>query len=80
MPLWYQIDTIIFMAMTLRLNEKTEARLDDLASATGRSKQNIIAEAVEKYLETQNEDAIVQAAFAEVLKRDAKLLERLADA
>lgn len=78
--MWYQIDTIIFMAMTLRLSDKIETRLHDFAATTGRSKQNIIAEAVEKYLEAQSEEVIVQAAFANVLKRDAKLLERLADA
>ena len=68
------------MAMTLRLTDKIEARLDDFAVNTGRSKQSIIAEAVEKYLAEQSEEAIVQAAFETVLKRDAKLLERLADA
>jgi predicted transcriptional regulator len=68
------------MAMTLRLTEEQDAKLSEFANALGLSKQQAVSKAIDEYLATQSEDAIVKRAFELVMTRDKALLERLADA
>ena len=68
------------MAMTLRLNTDLDQRLDDYSRRTGMSKQKIIEQSLDDYLERQHVSAAVETAMNRVLTRDKELLERLADA
>ncbi len=66
--------------MTLRLDQKTDQRLTEVADALGISKAQAVAKAVEDFLATQSSEAVASKVFDKVLKRDAALLERLSDA
>lgn len=66
--------------MTLRLDEKIDALLTQVAQAHGISKQQAVADAIERYLRENQHKVIANEAFDLVLTRDAKLLEKLSDA
>lgn len=66
------------MAMTLRLSEKAEARLEEL-TADGASKTAIIEQALENFDEHARHRAIVRAAADRVRTEDAELLRLLAE-
>jgi hypothetical protein len=68
------------MAMTLRLDEKVDALLTQVAEAHGISKQQAVVDAIERYLMDNQQKVIAKEAFDLVLTRDAKLLEKLSDA
>lgn len=66
--------------MTLRLEEKIDALLTQVAEANGISKQQAVVDAIERYLRENQQKVIAKEAFDLVLNRDAKLLEKLSDA
>jgi Uncharacterized protein encoded in hypervariable junctions of pilus gene clusters len=68
------------MAMTLRLSDELNARIDTRAKQAGMSKNQLIVQAVEEHLERTENRAALRATVQKVLQRDAELLERLADA
>jgi len=65
--------------MTLRLSETQDERLQRLSDKRGISKQKLIEDAVEKYLEYEYQKMLAREVIAEVLIRDAELLKRLGD-
>ena len=73
----YQSDTIILMAMTLRLTEKLDAELDALASAQGTSKQKLVITAIEDFLARYEHEVRFQAALEKTLSTHAGLLDKL---
>ncbi|WP_264914136.1 hypothetical protein [Rhodoluna lacicola] len=68
------------MAMTLRLTPEQDAQLTAVAQALNLSKQQAATQAIEEFLESRDQEVMVKRAFDLVLKRDAELLRRLADA
>ena len=68
------------MAMTLRLTPEQDAQLTAVAQALNLSKQQAATQASEEFLESRDQEVMVKRAFDLVLKRDAELLRRLADA
>ncbi|BDS49810.1 hypothetical protein RKACHI23_00720 [Rhodoluna lacicola] len=73
---WYHYG----MAMTLRLTPEQDAQLTAVAQALNLSKQQAATQAIEEFLESRDQEVMVKRAFDLVLKRDAELLRRLADA
>jgi|TARA_E500000178_G_C16495533_1_gene519306 predicted transcriptional regulator len=67
------------MAMTLRLTDELDARIDSRAKQAGISKNQLIIQALEEHLDRTENRAALRATVEKVLKRDAELLERLAD-
>lgn len=68
------------MAMTLRLDPETDALLTKLAEQTGMSKQAVIEAAIVRQYGTLSQEAVARRVFEQVARRDAELLQRLADA
>lgn len=68
------------MAMTLRLSEEQDARLDNIAAALGLSKQQAVITLIEHFDEAASRKAQISQIFDKVMKRDAELIARLADA
>lgn len=68
------------MAMTLRINDDLDLRLNKYVEKTGVSKNQFIIEAIERQLEQVEQRHAVRAAVRRVVERDAELLEKLADA
>jgi predicted DNA-binding protein len=68
------------MATTLRLPVEIDARLTEMSTATGKSRNQLIIEILSETFD--REDAISEAdrIFDKLLARDANLLDRLADA
>lgn len=67
------------MAMTLRLTDELDARINSRAKQAGISKNQLIIQALEEHLDRTENRAALRATVEKVLKRDAELLERLAD-
>ena len=77
---WYRRDTIRGMAMTLRLTDEDNRRLDELAAAEGRSKQDIVRLAVaERWARYTREQRLTEA-LDRALPRYQGLLDRLGTA
>jgi predicted transcriptional regulator len=68
------------MAMTLRLTPEQDARLETLAKALGVSKQQAVIELLDTVDLSAARRVKLDGILDKVLKRDAELLERLADA
>lgn len=68
------------MAMTLRLTEELDKKLDETAEYLGLSKQQVVNRAVEYYIDEMSELKIAKKALDWTLTNDKELLERLADA
>ena len=68
------------MAMTLRLTEELDKKLDETARYLGLSKQQLVNKAVEYYIDELSELKIAKKALDWTLTNDKELLERLADA
>jgi predicted transcriptional regulator len=65
------------MAMTLRMDTETEAALDQLASATHRSRNDAVQFAIRRAAAALTIEERYAAALADVDERDADLMERL---
>ena len=68
------------MAMTLRLTEELDKKLNETAEYLGLSKQQVVNKAVECYIDEMSELKIAKKALDWTLTNDKELLERLADA
>jgi predicted transcriptional regulator len=68
------------MAMTLRLTEEQDARLDAIAKSLGMSKQQAVIAVIEQFDEAASRRTKIDEIYQKVMKRDAELMERLADA
>jgi predicted transcriptional regulator len=68
------------MAMTLRLTVEQDARLDAIAKTLGMSKQQAVIAVIEQFDEAASRRTKIDEIYQKVMKRDAELLERLADA
>jgi predicted transcriptional regulator len=68
------------MAMTLRLTEELDKKLDETAEYLGLSKQQAVTKAVEIYIDAMAERQQVLDAMDALMVQDKKLMERLADA
>ncbi|MGW5052801.1 ribbon-helix-helix protein, CopG family [Actinokineospora sp. NPDC004072] len=65
------------MAMTLRLTDEENARLDELAAAEGRSKQEVLRLALnERWARMQKEEQLGEV-LGRVLPRYRTLLDRI---
>jgi predicted transcriptional regulator len=77
---WYQLDTISLMAMTIRLSEELDAKLERLANELGVSKQQAVIHAIELSDAKSIREHQLAEAREFVLSHDAELMEKLADA
>jgi predicted transcriptional regulator len=68
------------MAMTLRLSDEDNRRLDELAAAEGRSKQDIVRLAVAERWARYTKEQRVSEALSRALPRYQSLLERMGTA
>ena len=66
--------------MTLRLTEEQDARLDAIAKSLGLSKQQAVIAVSEQFDEAAIRRTKIDEIYQKVMKRDAELMERLADA
>lgn len=66
--------------MTLRLTVEQDARLDAIAKTLGMSKQQAVIAVIEQFDEAASRRTKIDEIYQKVMKRDAELLERLADA
>jgi predicted transcriptional regulator len=67
------------MAMTLRLPETLDNDLADVADLLGLSKQQVVTQALEIFVETQKSRLEMRRTIEMVIERDAELMNRLAD-
>lgn len=75
--MWYQVDTVLCMAMTLRLTEEENLRLAELAQSEGRSKQDVVRLAIaDRYQRMQQEEKLGEV-LGRVLPKYRGLLDRL---
>jgi hypothetical protein len=68
------------MAMTLRLTEEQDARLETVAKTLGMSKQQAVIALIEQFDEAASRRTRIDEIYKKVMTRDAELMERLADA
>jgi hypothetical protein len=75
----YQNDTVIGMAMTLRLTEDEQEALRVQAEAEGASMQDVARRAIRAYVERSRHSDRVAHAAAKLLDVHAEALERLGE-
>jgi len=73
----YHSDTIVLMAMTLRLSDAEQSALRERAAAEGISMQEAARRAVRDYLARQAHQERVEAAAVVITEAHAEALERL---
>lgn len=76
-PSGIKSDTIVCMAMTLRLTDEEADALRRRASREGRSMQDVAREAVREYIERSSRRELLDQVLDEDLPRYAEALERL---
>lgn len=67
------------MAMTLRLPEVLDNDLSDVADLLGVSKQQVVTQALEIFVEAQKSRLEMRRTVEMILERDAELMRRLED-
>lgn len=67
------------MAMTLRLPDVLDSDLNDVADLLGLSKQQVVTQALEIFVETQKNRLEMRRTIEMILDRDAELMKRLED-
>jgi predicted transcriptional regulator len=67
------------MAMTLRLPDVLDNDLNDVAELLGLSKQQVVTQALEVFVETQKSRLEMRRTVEMILDRDAELMKRLED-
>jgi Ribbon-helix-helix protein, copG family len=70
-------DTMLVMAMTLRLDDQETEALRRRAELEGRSMQEVARQAVRDYIERNNKRELLERVLDEELPRYAEALERL---
>ncbi|GAB3603343.1 ribbon-helix-helix protein, CopG family [Microbacterium aureliae] len=68
------------MAMTLRLPEELDRRLEEIAAAEHISKHALLLQAAQMIVERRGRRSEIAEAIEFVVSHDAELLDRLADA
>lgn len=68
------------MAMTVRLPDELDARLEQIARERHTSKHAVLIEATARYVASETKTALVLAAVDDVTEQYAEALERLRDA
>ena len=74
---WYQSDTILLMALTVRTDDEMEEALNALAKAEGASKQEIIRRAVLDRYDRSAHVRRVDDSARRMVERWGDVLERL---
>lgn len=77
---WYRGGTVLRMAMTLRLTDEENQRLDELAAAEGRSKQEVIRLAVADRWARHSQEERLADTLGRALPRYQGLLDRMSAA
>ena len=77
--LWYQIGTILPMAMTLRLTEEQTEALRRRAAKEDRSMQQVALAALDDYLLRVEDDEVTDRLAQAGAERYAELLRRLGE-
>lgn len=72
-----EVDTIVFMAMTLRLTDEEAQALRRRAELERRSMQDVARQAVREYVESHSRADLLDRVLDEELPRYAEALERL---
>jgi hypothetical protein len=72
-----EVDTIVFMAMTLRLTDEETQALRRRAELERRSMQDVARQAVREYVESHSRADLLDRVLDEELPRYAEALERL---
>ncbi|MFM2411780.1 MAG: hypothetical protein RLZZ587_113 [Actinomycetota bacterium] len=67
------------MAMTLRLPDVLDNDLSDVADLLGISKQQVVTQALEIFVEAQKSRLEMRRTVEMILERDAELMKRLED-
>ena len=75
----YHGDTMVLMAMTLRLTDEQAAALRQRASKEGRSMQQVALTAIDDYLLRTEDDALTDRLAERGADRFADLLRRLGE-
>lgn len=75
--MWYQRDTVCFMALTLRTDDELEKALSALAEAEGTSRQEVIRRAVLDRYARGGHAARVQESGERLAERWGDVLHRL---
>lgn len=73
---WYHIG----MAMTVRIPEELDAKLEAIARARHTSKHAVIIEAAERFASTETKTSRVLTLADEIIDRYADVMKRLEDA
>ena len=76
---WYQGDTIVLMAMTLRLADDETEALRRRAELERRSMQEVARQAIREYVENHSRAEFLDRVLDEELPRYAEALERLGE-
>lgn len=78
--MWWQSDTIVAMALTVRTDDELERALTALAEAEGLSRQEVIRRAVLERYERAGHVARVDASAERMLERWGDVIDRLGKA
>jgi predicted transcriptional regulator len=77
---WYEIGTICFMAMNLRVPVDLDRRLEQLAAEEHTSKSALLLQGAELVLQRHRRSREIGEGLDFVMSHDAELLTRLEDA
>jgi len=68
------------MAMTLRISDALDRRLNEFTAQSGVSKNKVVLDAIETYLDQAELKSATRSSVQRIVARDSELLNRLSDA
>jgi len=68
------------MAMTLRISDTLDQRLNEFTAQSGVSKNKVVLDAIEAYLDQAELKSATRSSVQRIVARDSELLNRLSDA
>ena len=68
------------MAMTLRISDTLDHRLNEFTARSGVSKNKVVLDAIEAYLDHAELKSATRSSVQRIVARDSELLNRLSDA
>jgi len=68
------------MAMTLRISDTLDQRLNEFTARSGVSKNKVVLDAIETYLDQAELKSATRSSVQRIVARDSELLNRLSDA
>jgi predicted DNA-binding protein len=68
------------MAMTLRISDTLDQRLNEFTARSGVSKNKVVLDAIEAYLDQAELKSATRSSVQRIVARDSELLNRLSDA